>query len=169
MQADVEYMLERMRDDKARAQFAIEELNWPREGDHSKTARVGRLEPDVRLGKLFLPCVISTHLGNCYWHVDEVTSRMVKPLAKGLTSGMKRMADAGLDHLICKPIKRLDEDRKPYDVTEALIEEMLFFPFAPKDDLVDAASRVYDMGIVIPDQFEDDDARLLNARDWMDA
>jgi hypothetical protein len=101
--------------------------------------------------------------------LDEATSRMVKPLAKGLTSGMKRMADAGLDHLICRPIKRLDEDRKPYDVTEALIEEMLFFPFAPKDDLVDAASRVYDMGIVLPDMFEDDDAKLLNARDWVDA
>lgn len=169
MQADIEYMLERMRDDRARAQFSIDELNWPREGDHSKTARVGRLEPDVRLSKFFLPCVISTHLGSCYWHVDEATSRMVKPLAKGLTSGMKRMADAGLDHLICRPIKRLDEDRRPYDVTEALIEEMLFFPFAPKDDLVDAASRIYDMGIVIPDMFEDDDAKLLNARDWVDA
>ena len=37
----------------------------------------------------------------------------------------KKYLDAGRDHQVAKVIRRLDEDRKPYDVTMALIEEML--------------------------------------------
>ena len=168
MQADIEYFLERMREDGPA--FPIEELNWPNEGGHAKTARVGRLEPDVRLSRWFFPALVyEPGKGECYWHVDDKTSALIKPLAKGMTSDMKKLAAAGLDHLICRPIRRLDEDRKPYDVTLVLMEEMLFFPFAPKDDLVDAASRIYDIGAQTPSVFEDKDADYLNNRDWIDA
>ena len=168
MQSDLEYFEERMREEDRH--FIIEELNWPREGEHSKKARVERLEPDVRNSRFFMPALIhEPGKGECYWHIDDKTSTLLKPLARGPTSAMKKMRDAGLEHLICKPILRIDEDRKSYDVTMALIEEMLFFPFAPKDDLVDAASRIYDMDIKPPQIHEEKDAEYLNSRDWIDA
>ena len=52
------------------------------------------------------------------------------------------------------PIKHLDEDRNGYDLIRAFIEEALFFPFAPHDDLIDACARVYDMSPVAPSQWE---------------
>lgn len=168
LQADLEYFKERQREE--RVEFPIEEINWPREGDHSKKSRVERLEPDVRLGRFYLPAMIwQPIVGNCYWHVDTAKSMIVPVPARGQTSGMERMARMHLDHLIAKPIRRLDEDRKPYDVTMALIEEMLFFPFAPKDDLVDATSRIYDMDVMVPNIFEDRDVAHLNDRDYADA
>jgi hypothetical protein len=36
----------------------------------------------------------------------------------------------------------------------AFIEEALFFPFAPRDDLIDACARVYDMEPVAPSRWE---------------
>jgi hypothetical protein len=43
---------------------------------------------------------------------------------------------------IVRPIKHLDEDRNGYDLTRAFIEEALFFPFAPHDDLIDACAHL---------------------------
>jgi hypothetical protein len=168
LQSDLEYFQERMREENAF--FNIEEINWPRQGDHSKRARVERLEPDVRRGTFYFPATIyEPGKGECYWHVSDQHQTIVKLPAKGLTKAQDRMQKSGLDHLICKPIRRLDEDRKPYDVTMALIEEMLFFPFAPKDDMVDATSRIYDMDTIIPSYFEEREAEQINSLDWSDA
>jgi hypothetical protein len=57
MQADIEYFqLEMQRTGEA---FAIEELAWPREGDHSKWSRFERLEPDIRDGRFYFPALIA--------------------------------------------------------------------------------------------------------------
>jgi hypothetical protein len=55
---------------------------------------------------------------------------------------------------IVRPIKHLDEDRNGYDLTRAFIEEALFFPFAPHDDLIDACARIYDMSPVPAQRWE---------------
>ena len=168
MQADIEYFdIEMQRDGK---HFQIHELNWPREGEHSKKARVARLEPDTRLGVFRLPAVLFEEgLGDCYWHIDSAQSKIVKLPVRGLSKLQRQYVDGGRSHLIARPIKRRDEDGKIYDVTKALIEEMLFFPFAPKDDLVDVVSRIYDIDVVLPSITEARDADEVNALDWEDA
>lgn len=168
MQSDLEHFETRMQE--LNYHFAIKELAWPREGDHSKKSRVERLEPDMRDTKFFLPCSIYENgVGECYWHIDETGGKIAKIPVKGPTKTQARYIEAGRDNQVAKAIRRLDEDRKPYDVTMALIEEMLFFPFAPKDDLVDAASRIYDMDVIPPSIFEERQAEEINDADWADA
>jgi phage terminase large subunit-like protein len=83
---------------------------------------------------------------------------------------MQTLEKSGEKHRIAQPIRRVDEDRCVYDVTTALMEEMLFFPFAPKDDLVDAVSRIYDMDPIGPAIHEDERVQEINkSHDFIDA
>lgn len=168
-QTDDEYFQERMREENY--SFHIAELAWPREGDHSKKARVERLEPDFRNGRFFLPALVSDALGDALWSIDLDKSHILtKPVMHGkLPRIMEQYRAGGKAHMIAKSIRRIDEDRKPYDLTRALIEEMMFFPFAPKDDLVDAVSRIYDMESVPPSYREQALAEHLNAIAYEDS
>jgi hypothetical protein len=159
-----------------RAFFAIEELNFPRDGSaHSKHDRIERLEPDLRAGKFLLPAVVhhpefGARDGKATWRVFtegdaagagegsyEKTLKpgniVYRPLL-GPTREQQRRARSGERYRIVDPIKHLDEDRNIYDLTRAFIEEALFFPFAPHDDLIDACARIYDMEPVAPNQWE---------------
>jgi hypothetical protein len=46
------------------------------------------------------------------------------------------------------------------------MEEMVFFPFSPKDDLVDALSRLYDLQPVKAGKYE---SAMLELPAWEDA
>src|ERR1043166_3234674 len=59
-----------------------------------------------------------------------------------LTRLQRACEASGELYRILRPIKHLDEDRNVYDLVRAFIEEALFFPFAPPDDLIDACARV---------------------------
>lgn len=152
-QTDDEYFQERMRLEEF--SFPIVELNWTRDGRNSKKDRVERLEPDFRQGRFFLPGVV--HVSNAgpnsiggTWRIDEEKNHVeVTPLA-GPTRLMRELERAGEAWRIVKPIVRMDETKRAYDVTRALMEEMQFFPFGTHDDLVDAVSRIYDMTPVAP-------------------
>ncbi|HWW46302.1 MAG TPA: hypothetical protein VNZ94_00485 [Xanthobacteraceae bacterium] len=142
--------------------FELVELNWPREGGHSKRDRVERLEPDMKTGKFFLPGLVyqpefGGKDGVALWSIwteadakkDETAKYNVgqivyRPL-QGEPSAHRAMNATGQGYRIVKPIRHLDEDRNLYDVTRAFMEEAMFFPFAPHDDLIDAVSRVYDL------------------------
>jgi hypothetical protein len=141
-QSDDEYFQERMRALKNEDDvFAIEELAWPNEGKMSKEDRVQRLQPDFELSKFHLPPIIQhPDLGDSYWKFNSDAKTIDYTPVRGPTNLMRAMEAQGQGYRVPK-----HEDGNIYDLTRALIEEMLLFPFATHDDLVDAASRIYDM------------------------
>ena len=125
-QADLDYFREQMKVTGLR--FDIQELAWPREGGGSKIDRVQRLGPDLRSGKILVP-----------YNTDE----------KNLTS-LQRKHKEGYSYRIAKPIRRKDENDQIYDLTEQFKMQLHYFPFGGKKDIVDAASRIYDMNVSAP-------------------
>jgi len=155
-QSDDEYFTERMREEKYH--FAIQELAWPREGGPSKAHRVERLQPDFQYGSFFLPGVVYVPIqGVSTWRADLDKGMMVYEPLKGTPAVIRRLEERGQAHLAAKPLKRKNEDGEVYDLTVELMTEMLFFPFATHDDLVDVTSRIYDMEPIPPSRAEIDD------------
>jgi hypothetical protein len=146
-QSDDEYFQEKMlalKDDAD--QFAIEELAWPNEGSNSKKDRVQRLQPDFELSRFYLPPVIKhPEFGECYWRYNETDLKVDYHPVRGPTRQMRAAEAMGTKFRIPQAITRRDEDGNIYDLTHALINEMLTFPFGSHDDMVDAVSRIYDM------------------------
>jgi hypothetical protein len=159
-QVDTEVIAEWQQRD--RIFFPIEELNFRREGAHSKRDRIERLEPDMKRGKFHLPGIawhpeFGNRDGAALWRVEETSGKVLYRPLKAPTRAMSEATRLQQSFRVCRPIKRLDENREPYDLTRAFIEEALFFPFAPHDDLIDAASRIYDMEPLPADPYEDAD------------
>jgi hypothetical protein len=121
-QADLDYFYEQMQVNKYR--FTIEELKWPRDGTGSKIDRVQRLGPDLRSHKFFIP-----------YDTDE----------KKHTTMQREMINAGFRHRVSQSIRRKDENDKLYNLVEQFKMQVHYFPFSGLKDLVDAASRIYDM------------------------
>ena len=72
-----------------------------------------------------------------------------------LTSHQSVVKDAGQPYRIAKPIRKKDSDGNIYDLTKQFKEQVMFYPFAPLKDLIDAASRVYDLDPRPPVLIED--------------
>jgi hypothetical protein len=53
-----------------------------------------------------------------------------------------------------------------YDLTREWMNEALFYPFAPKRDLIDASSRIYDMNATAPVQNE---GRMAEPKSYADS
>lgn len=120
--ADLDYFKERMQVEKTA--FDIAELEWPREGDGSKNDRVQRLVPDIRGHRFYGP-----------YPTDE----------KNLTKTQRAISESGYEYRVSRKIKRKDENDVLYDVWDRFKLEVSFFPFGGLKDLVDAASRLYDL------------------------
>jgi hypothetical protein len=152
--------------------FLIEELNTPKQGGHSKNDRIERLEPDIREGRFYLPCVAHNpdHGGLCYWSVwteEHEKRREAQNLPKKFSVGQviyrkminlsKRQQECEATaqrHRIVTAIKRRDENNDVYDVTRAFVDEMVKHPFGQYEDLLDAASRIYDLEPEAPIAYE---------------
>jgi hypothetical protein len=118
--------------------FPIEELNTPRKGRHSKSDRISRLEPDIREGRFYLPCVAyhgdfgkaGEHI--CYWsvwtqkhnenaaaieekHAHSVGQVTYRPM-KGLTKAQERCVLTAQKHRIVTALQRRDENGDIYDL-----------------------------------------------------
>jgi len=148
LQADIEHFKTQM--ELAGDVFDIEELNWPKEGSGAKDDRIARLRPDFERRRFNLPMLAwHAEMGLCFLKVERGELQYVKAVNE--TSNMRRMAGAGLKHLILRPIKRIDEEGRLYDVTVRFIQEYLAHP-APGafKDVLDAASRLYDLDLRPP-------------------
>lgn len=136
--------------------FPIEELNTPKIGGNSKLDRMSRLEPDIRAGKLLLPCIVKRDSTNYLWRIkqnatpDEEIIQFKSLVDK--KSNTERRTDLQTKHpnFACQAIFRKDEAGRVYDLTLDFISQLKLIPFAKHDDLVDAVSRIYDMNIVKP-------------------
>lgn len=161
-QSDDEYfqmqMEEASRLGRSEEIFTIKELNWTLEGtkgEQGKRTRVERLEPDFRNSHFYLPLAVMHDGRPCTWKVDmdpdskTFQTVLYAPL-EGFTKQQLRAMDGGSPDLICQAIKRVNEERQVYDLTEKFIEEFLSFPFGHHKDLLDAASRLYDMDMRAP-------------------
>lgn len=163
-QSDEEYFQERMDQENARLPreeqyiFTIHILNWTFEGtkgEQGKETRVERLEPDFRNGRFFLPLAVLKDSKPMVWSVDEDPNSKTYGTIEwqdclGWTRAQKAAIDAGSPDLVARAIKRVDEERHVYDLTLKFMEEYQFFPFGRYKDLIDAASRIYDMDPTTP-------------------
>lgn len=153
---DLNYFQERQQEEKCI--FAIEELSWTREGtkgEQGKRARIERLEPDFRNSRFYLPQSVYHNGKPGRWRVDndadsKAYQTVVYSDVEGLTKAQMRAIESGDQDLICKAIKRVNEEGKVYDVTEHLITEFLYFPFGEYKDALDSLSRFYDLDMIPP-------------------
>lgn len=126
--ADLDYFKERQGLEKDQSgryySFEIVELEWPRDGQRSKEDRVQRLVPDIRGHRFYLP-----------YATDE----------DNITSTQRRMITQGYGYRVAQPIVRKDENGVKYDLSERLRLQVSFFPFGGLVDVIDAASRIYDI------------------------
>ncbi len=120
MQSDIEHFQSQM--EREGDIWDIEELAWPREGGGSKLDRIQRLEPDFRNGRIYLP--------------KQVTAE---------TDAQRQMREQGQSNRIFLPIRRKDENGRPYTLTQLLLDEYPVFPYSAHDDGLDCLSRIYDM------------------------
>jgi hypothetical protein len=125
--SDLAYFKEQM--ERERLSFEISELEWPRSGEGSKNDRVQRLTPDLKNHRFYLP-----------YPTDP----------EHLTSGQQRRVNEGYGYCLSQRVRRLDQDKKLYDVTERLRMQFSYFPFCERKDLIDAVARIYDLEVRPP-------------------
>lgn len=179
MQADIEYIEEKIFEDKIEG-FTIEEVSWAREGGQSKNARISRLEPYFRNSQFWLPPKVwhpdVAGQGTATWSIkkrfepmmaegepvrDRKTGAVVMAEVEGSAEiqyqpytaarRIETIAREKSEHYrIMEPLKRLDQDGNAYDVLRLMFEEYRTHPFAAHDDFIDAMSRIQDVEPVGP-------------------
>jgi len=167
MQSDLETIEETMQRDGF--YFAIEEMNSAKDGSgkNAKPDRISRLEPDMNRNAFYVPAVVhhpdhvSREYNSALWSVwteadhkraeeagmkdnPPVDTIIYRPM-RALTRQQRLMEVQFQKFRIVTALKRLDENGDVYDLTRMFLEEMRLHPFAPHDDILDAASRVYDL------------------------
>lgn len=152
MQSDLEYFEERMLLEKDH--FDITELNWTSDGTRAKEDRVQRLQPDFASHRFFLAMLCVRNVpaldaqGQPIKH--PTTGEPVMKREAYETSNQRKVRELGQAHRIFAPITARDHENQAYSLNKGFLNEYLFFPFSAKKDLIDAASRLYDLEPVPP-------------------
>lgn len=155
--------------------FEIVELSTPKEGKHSKSDRIERIQPDFNRSLFYLPAAVyhpdfgGTYHNQALWEVWTEENRKLMEEA-GVTDPVKNPAVGTIvyrrmegptklqramearfeSHRIVTAIRRRNEDGDIYDLTRMFMEEFRLHPFAPHDDLLDAVARIFDMEPIKP-------------------
>ena len=153
IQADEEFFAEQMK--LMGRHFEIFPLNWTGQvGRQSKQSRVERLEPDFRLGNFFVPArvwhpdieqAVGNKASSVAWAVEEGSDDIKYRPYPNLHRDERRVQQSGEHYRLMQPLRRKDEDGNLYDLVRVFFDEFTFFPFSPRDDLIDALSRIYDL------------------------
>lgn len=117
--------------------FPIMELAWPAEGGNAKYDRIQRLEPDFRAGRWYFaedPVREVT--------LDDNTTIEV-PIEE--TRNQKAVREAGQGYRVMRPIRALDHEGNVYSLAKLFFDEFVVYPYVTHDDVLDCASRLYDM------------------------
>jgi phage terminase large subunit-like protein len=121
-QSDLDYF--KLEQEREGLSFEIAELGWSGDGANSKQDRIQRLTPDISGGNFFVP--FPTDVNN-------------------LTKDQRRLMDNGEKHRIARKILRRNEQGNVYDLSAQFKLQLSLFPLGSLVDLIDAASRLYDL------------------------
>jgi hypothetical protein len=151
MQADLEYFEERMQATKEA--FPIHELNWTSDGTQAKDDRVQRLQPDFKSGRFYMAMVCERLVpatGPDGQALLDASGEAITKVEAFETANQRKVREGGQAFRIFKPVSRRDHEGNIYRLNKGFLEEYLTYPFSAKKDLIDAASRLYDMDPVPP-------------------
>lgn len=137
---DIQYFESEMRKGFDAISFKIEPLTRSITGSNQKHARIERLEPDLRANRIWLP------YDNRYNETNPGHP----------TANQKKLLDQHGDQTrIARDVIVKLKDGSKYSLLDILIKQLQEFPFSTKVDLIDALSRIYDMGIRKPSDLRD--------------
>ena len=133
MQADIQHYEQMM--DIEKYWFPIQEVSWTRDNINTKDDRIRRLVPDLSSWRFFWP----------YQGEETKTQREAK--------------ERGQAYLCSQPIKRINQDKRVYNLSEWVIaNEYMLFPATTNKDFLDVMSRIYDMDdYIVPGVYTDAD------------
>ena len=147
MQSDIEYFQEQMA--KTQNEFEIIEVG----GKTSKLERMARLEPDIRNRRFWVPCMVTEDAKYKTILIDRDPNNQAPRIQKKVLNAeaLERNRQMLSDKLAVRPIRGKNENGKVYDLTLDFIYQAMDCPNnSAHDDLVDAASRIYDLEIMPP-------------------
>lgn len=158
-QVDLEVFEEYMQRDNI--YFEMEELNFPREGQHSKKHRVERLEPDVRTGRFLMPALVyhpgiipvnhnvgldqtrsvTLPVGSCLWSVWTA-----KDTEKAIAEGKAARDIHPIGHIIYRPARAITAKQRFCEKTQQM--HRIVLPLRR----VDEDGKIYDLTRVLMEE-----------------
>ncbi len=127
-EVDMDYFAEQMKKEQG-VRFAIKPLMSALNGAIRKRDRIERIQPDLEHHNIFLPYPTDN---------DKLTRLQVAAIKAGRKSEISR------------PIKRINELKQVYDLSDILVNELDAYPYGNLVDCIDGFSRIYDMEIMAP-------------------
>ena len=94
------------------------------------------------------------HLGQIVWRPVLGLTKLQEEFAGSLDGSRAEYGLPIIPKRLVQPLRRRDENKEVYDLTRVFMEEMIRHPYAAHDDLLDAASRIFDIEPLPPQAFE---------------